>query len=150
MLRTLALLHKAFTHAVLATKKIQLLFFYMADLDNCVNFEATTAQRLADKGFYVIVYDRRGEGRSADPKASFNFKETNDDINQLYQQYGIQQAMLIAHSFGGLVATMYASQFPEKVKSIVMVGAPVSLQETFRTIQKSVQRIYEEKRYGKS
>jgi len=113
---------------------------------NCVNFEATTAQRLADKGFYVIVYDRRGEGRSADPKASFNFKETNDDINQLYQQYGIQQAMLIAHSFGGLVATMYASQFPEKVKSIVMVGAPVSLQETFRTIQKSVQRIYEEKK----
>ncbi|WP_439557279.1 alpha/beta fold hydrolase, partial [Dyadobacter sp.] len=29
-----------------------------------VYFEATTAQSLADRGFFVIVYDRRGEGRS--------------------------------------------------------------------------------------
>jgi proline iminopeptidase len=52
---------------------------------NCVNFEATTAQQLADQGFYVIVYDRRGEGRSKDPSAQFTFKETFDDLNNIYQ-----------------------------------------------------------------
>lgn len=38
---------------------------------NSLDFEVTTAQKLADQGFYVIVYDRRGEGRSrAVPKIS--------------------------------------------------------------------------------
>lgn len=40
---------------------------------NCANFEATTAQQLANKGFYVIVYNRRGEGRSIDPNAQIHF-----------------------------------------------------------------------------
>jgi proline iminopeptidase len=47
---------------------------------NCANFEATSAQQLADKGFYVIVYDRFGEGRSKDPSATFTFKDTFGDL----------------------------------------------------------------------
>jgi proline iminopeptidase len=112
---------------------------------NCSNFEITTAQRLADLGFYVIVYDRRGEGRSTDAKAQYNFVETISDLNQLYQQYTIKKATLIGHSFGGIVATRYAEQFPTQVHAIVFVGAPVSLQESFRTIQASCKKIYEGK-----
>jgi proline iminopeptidase len=112
---------------------------------NCANFEATTAQQLADKGFYVIVYDRRGEGRSADPSAQFTFKQTFDDLNNIYQQYGLTKATLIGHSFGGVVATLYAEQFPDKVQSILLVGAPVALQETFKTILSSVKTIYQSK-----
>jgi proline iminopeptidase len=48
-------------------------------------FEATTAQPLADKGFYVIVYDRRGEGRSLDSTATFTYREAITDLNEIYQ-----------------------------------------------------------------
>jgi proline iminopeptidase len=34
-------------------------------------------------------------------------------------------------------------QFPEKVNTLYLVGAPVSLQETFKTILKSSRKIYE-------
>jgi len=115
---------------------------------NCSVFEATTAQQLADKGFYVIVYDRRGEGRSTDPNPQFNFKETFDDLSNIYKKYGITKATLIGHSFGGIVATLFAEQYPDKIQSIILVGAPVSLQETFKTIISTCKTIYQDKKDG--
>jgi len=112
---------------------------------NCANFEATTAQQLADIGFYVIVYDRRGEGRSKDLNAQFTFKETFDDLNTIYQKYGLTKSTLIGHSFGGVVATLFAEKYPEKIQSIILVGAPVSLQETFKTIISTSKTIYQTK-----
>jgi proline iminopeptidase len=113
---------------------------------NCANFEATTAQQLADKGFYVIVYDRRGEGRSKDPNAQFTFKETFEDLNTIYKKYGLTKSTLIGHSFGGVVATLFAEKYPEKIQSIILVGAPVSLQETFKTIISTSKVIYQAKK----
>lgn len=112
---------------------------------NCVNFESTTAQQLADKGYYVIVYDRRGEGRSKDPNAKFTFKETFEDLNSIYQQNNLTKATLIGHSFGGIVATLFAEANPNKVQSIILVGAPVSLQSTFKNILTKSKSIYQAK-----
>jgi len=122
-----------------------LIFLHGGPGYNCANFEFTSAQKLADAGFYVITYDRRGEGRSLDPKAKFTFDETFEDLNDLYQRYNIEQAFLLGHSFGGIVATLYAEKHREKVNSIVLIGAPVSLQATFKTIIKNSKEIYTSK-----
>ncbi|HEX6431847.1 MAG TPA: alpha/beta fold hydrolase, partial [Niastella sp.] len=113
---------------------------------NCAGFEATTAQQLSAKGFFVIVYDRRGEGRSKDPNARYTFKETFDDLHHIYEQYGIKKSTLIGHSYGGVVATLFAGSYPEKIQSIIFVGAPVSLQETFKTIIARSKVIYASKK----
>jgi len=112
---------------------------------NAAGFEATTAQPLADQGFFVIVYDRRGEGRSDDTKASFTFEQTFVDLNTIYDQHHLTKAVLIGHSFGGIVATLFADKFPGKVSSVILVGAPVSLQETFKTIINKSRNLYESK-----
>ncbi len=112
---------------------------------NCANFEATTAQQLADNGFFVIVYDRRGEGRSNDANAKFTFKETFDDLNTIYKKFNLSKATLIGHSFGGIVATLFAETNPAKVQSIILVGAPVSLQKTFKNIIERSKNIYKTK-----
>lgn len=112
---------------------------------NAANFEATTAKALADAGFFVLVYDRRGEGRSPDSKAQFSFAQTINDLDSLCRRFGIRQPMLIGHSFGGLVATAYAEAFPDRVGSIVLAGAPISLPASFRHIIASCEKIYSEK-----
>jgi len=122
-----------------------ILFLHGGPGYNCVNFEATTAQQLAGKGFYVIVYDRRGEGRSKDPNAKFTFEVTFADLNKIYEKYGISKSSLIGHSFGGVVATLFAEKYPEKIQSVILVGAPISLQETFKTIISASKDIYESK-----
>lgn len=113
---------------------------------NCANFEATTAQNLANKGFFVIVYDRRGEGRSIDKNAAFTFDQTFEDLNSIYNQYNLDSAHLIGHSYGGVIATLFAEKNPDKVSSVIFVGAPVSLQETFKTIIASCKKIYQDKK----
>jgi proline iminopeptidase len=112
---------------------------------NASIFEATTAETLSKNGFYVLVYDRRGEGRSDDDNASFTFEETFKDLKQLYKKFKLKKAILIGHSFGGVVATLYAEQYPKKVEALLLVGAPMNLQETFSNIVNRVTEIYEAK-----
>ncbi len=109
---------------------------------NAVGFEATTAQELSENGFYVISYDRRGEGRSTDKNAKFTFNETFDDINSIYDKFNLTSATLIGHSFGGVIATLYAEKHPNNARSIILVSAPLSMQETLSTILKSSKSIY--------
>lgn len=122
-----------------------ILFIHGGPSGNAVQFEATTAQKLADKGFYVIVYDRRGEGRSADENAQINYNEAFDDLIVLYKKYNITQANLIGFSFGGLVTTLFAEKYPQKVKSIILVSALFNQQESYDHIISSVRKIYTEK-----
>lgn len=124
-------------------KNHPILFLHGGPGYNAAGFEITTASALAEQGFYVIIYDRRGEGRSNAVKAQFNFSETFSDMHTVLRKYGITKATLIGHSFGGMVGTLFAKQYPENVSAIVLVGAPVSLQETFKTIISSSKKIYE-------
>lgn len=113
---------------------------------NSSTFEVTTAKNLAEEGFYVIVYDRRGEGRSADDSAKFTFKETFDDLNMILAKLEVNKANLVGHSFGGVVALLYAEKYPDKVNSIVLTSAPLVLQETFKTIIRKSKDIYKAKK----
>jgi proline iminopeptidase len=79
---------------------------------NSVAFEKTTANKLTENGFFVISYDRRGEGRNQELKAEYTFAQTIDDLNQIYETYNLSKATLIGHSFGGVVGTLYADAFP--------------------------------------
>ncbi|MBE9463457.1 alpha/beta fold hydrolase [Dyadobacter subterraneus] len=126
-----------------SSKDKPVIFLHGGPGNSSVYFEATTAQKLADKGFYVIIYDRRGEGRSKDADAKMNFSEYFEDLNGLYKKYGLQKATLIGFSFGGLITAQFAEKFPEKVKSIVLVSALVSQQESYNTILRTTKAIYE-------
>src|SRR3972149_184003 len=88
-----------------STKDKPVLFLHGGPGYNCVIFEATTAQKLADNGFYVIIYDRRGEGRSLDTSAKFTFQQTFDDLNRILADFKLEKVNLLGHSFGGIVAT---------------------------------------------
>lgn len=107
-------------------------------------FEITTAEKLAKQGFYVIVYDRRGEGRSIDKSASYTFKETFKDLELIYNQYQLEKVTLLGHSFGGILATLYAEKNKEKVNNVILIGTPITIQETFTTIIQSSESIYKE------
>ena len=63
---------------------------------NCANFEATTAKILADQGYFVIVYDRRGEGRSEDKNAQFTFNESFEDLNFILKKYELKNSQNIS------------------------------------------------------
>jgi len=126
-------------------KNPPVIFIHGGPRGNSTLFEGTTAQKLADQGFYVMVYDRCGEGRSIDTTATFTYQEAINDLKELYKTYNISKANIIAHSFGGLVATLFAEQNPEKVSSLILAGALFSQQETYDHILNSTKKKYLEK-----
>lgn len=120
-----------------------IIFLHGGPGSSSVYFEATTAQKLADEGFYVVVYDRRGEGRSADSSAKMNYEEFFEDLNRIYQKYHLTRAHLIGFSFGGLVTSLFAEKYPKKVKSIILASALISQQDSYNTILNTVGHIYQ-------
>jgi proline iminopeptidase len=122
-------------------KEKAIIFIHGGPSGNATLFESTTAQKLADLGFYVIVYDRRGEGRSADPEAKITYEEAFHDLNTIYTKYNLKKATLLSHSFGGLVATLYTEKYPQNINSLILAGALFSQQETYDHILNSVSKI---------
>jgi proline iminopeptidase len=108
---------------------------------NATLFEGTTAALIAKKGFYVIVYDRRGEGRSIDSSATITFAEAINDLDHVLEKYKIKKTAIIGHSFGGIVAALYTSARPEKVGRLILVDALFSQQETYDHILKSITKL---------
>lgn len=108
-----------------------LIYVHGGPRGNSTLFEGTTAAALAERGFYVIVYDRRGEGRSTDPNAKLTFDEASLDLNELIKLYGLTKVSILGHSFGGIVSTLFANSFPEKLDRLILVGALFSQQESY-------------------
>ena len=91
--------------------------------DGLVHREIWDAQMHVLSGeFRVIRYDRRGYGASPAPTEPFS---NLDDLNRLFEELNVERASLIAMSSGGRLAIDFALEYPEKVRSLVLVGAVV-------------------------
>jgi proline iminopeptidase len=109
---------------------------------NAASFELSTAARLADSGYFVIVYDSRGTGRSTSESAAYTYESEIQDLKHIYSRYGLKSASLLGHSFGGSVAIKFAQQHPEAVQKIVLISAPLDYPMTFKTILKRCRDYY--------
>jgi pimeloyl-ACP methyl ester carboxylesterase len=65
---------------------------------------------LAQSGFRVISYDRRGFGRSSQPWGGYDYDTLADDLASVIQQTGIQDAALVGFSMGGGEVARYLSR----------------------------------------
>lgn len=91
------------------------------------------------------LYHARGCGKSTRPFAKFPtpgrmwpgmkiLEETLGlgaqiaDIERIRRRLGIEKISLVGHSFGGFIATMYATEFPEYVESLVLLVPAAVLQ----------------------
>lgn len=92
--------------------------------------------------FCFVFYDQRGCGRSSRPIEGFegrnkwrHIKQLEGtlgmaaqiaDIERIRRHLGDERVRLVGHSFGGLIAALYAAEFPQRVASLVLV-APADL-----------------------
>ena len=75
------------------------------------------------KNRQTIIYDQRGTGRSVLPKtdaSTITMKLMIDDIECLRKHLHIDQWSVLGHSFGGMLASYYATQYPAHIKSMIL------------------------------
>ncbi len=75
---------------------------------------------LANQGYRVIVPDFPGFGKSITPPEPWGIKEYNDFILKFSQELKLGEFFLIGHSFGGRIAIKFATQYPERIKKLIL------------------------------
>ncbi len=72
----------------------------------------------------VVIYDRANLGDSDEINQQRTSKQTVADLRAMLNAAGVATPyVLVGHSFGGLNARLFASQFPDEVAGIVLVDA---------------------------
>ena len=73
--------------------------------------------------FFVVLWDQRGCGLSERiEEEEFTLDSAVDEINALKKIYAPDQKLrIIGQSWGGGLATLYTSRFPENVESLVLI-----------------------------
>ena len=72
------------------------------------------AVAIADAGYRVIAYDRRGFGRSEQPWSGYDYDSLTDDLANVIEQTGAKDATLIGFSMGGGEVARYMSRHAGK------------------------------------
>lgn len=78
---------------------------------------------LADE-YRLVFYDQRGSGRSLAPldSASITLENFLADLDAVREAQGREQMNLLGHSWGGLLSMLYASRYPDRVKSLILMS----------------------------
>ena len=71
----------------------------------------------------VIAPDLPGIGGSAIPKDGLDMASAARRIHALIRQLGVEQAVVVGHDIGLMVAYAYAAQFPDEVNRLVLMDA---------------------------
>jgi proline iminopeptidase len=88
--------------------------------------------------YTFYYYDQRGCGRSTHPIDAFESKNYGENVTQLNEKLGMaaqladierirqilgeEKLILVGHSFGGLLASLYAAEFPDHVEKMVLIS----------------------------
>lgn len=87
-------------------------------------FQDTTAwslhvRRFADQ-FRCILYDCRGQGRSAKPAGPYRIEDHAADLLGLLDALGVERTHLVGLSNGGAIAMTFAAAHPDRVGALVL------------------------------
>lgn len=71
--------------------------------------------------YHVIAFDFAGHGKSSHRSkgAHYHFVDYVQDLHELISQQGWKNFILMGHSMGGMVCSMYAACFPEYVRQLI-------------------------------
>ena len=89
-----------------------------------------TSDYLADdmttlaKNHALLVYDQRGIGRSTlvSESTALDAQRYVEDLEAIRTHLGLEQLTLLGHSWGAAPAALYAMQYPQRVRRMVLVG----------------------------
>jgi pimeloyl-ACP methyl ester carboxylesterase len=118
-------------------------------LDNALSFQPM-AEYLTN--YYIIAIDMTGHGLSSHRShgAHYHLIDFVYDLHELVESQGWQSFVLMGHSMGGIISTIYASCFPEHINKLISIesfgpmtkdtqSSPIQLRESILSRLKAQQ-----------
>jgi pimeloyl-ACP methyl ester carboxylesterase len=76
------------------------------------------------KNYRAILLEQRGTGRSIPQPmdtSTINLKTAHADLNRLLDYLKLKQAYFLGHSWGAMLAMSFATEYPSRVKSLLLI-----------------------------
>ncbi|KAA0765368.1 alpha/beta fold hydrolase [Bacillus sp. SH5-2] len=129
-------------------KNKPVLYLHGGPGESCYDFSFHQAERLKDY-LYVIMIDQRGVCRSEEitEDETFGLKDLIEDCEELKKVLQIEKWSIVGHSFGGYLALLYASIYPNSIEKIIFEGPTFDFALTSRALLQKTGILL--KKYGK-
>ena len=89
-------------------------------LADCAVVWSSLGTHLAEK-YHIVAPDLRGHGESSKPETGYSSAEIIADLEALVTHLGWSKAHILGHSWGGKLATIWATRNPKRFSSLVLV-----------------------------
>jgi pimeloyl-ACP methyl ester carboxylesterase len=89
----------------------------------------TPSRRSRAAGYRVVVPDQLGWGRSTKAVIPYSLHLHAANTRLLLERLGVEEAAIVGHSMGGMLATRFALLYPDVTTHMVMVN-PIGLRDT--------------------
>jgi epoxide hydrolase 4 len=92
---------------------------------------------LAEHGYWVVAPDLRGYNDSDKPRKGYDVATLIRDIEGLIKGLGREQAIIVGHDWGGVLAWAFAMHYPEMTQRLIVMNAPhpAAMERELRTPQ---------------
>ena len=71
--------------------------------------------------YHIVAPDMRGHGESSKPETDYSFESAIADLEALMDRLGWKSASVVAHSWSGKLACIWAKQNPARLRSMILV-----------------------------
>ena len=106
------------------------LFLLHGDMRTSRSWDAV-ARHLLDR-YRVIALDSRGHGDSDWPDTGYTFAQRVDDLEAFADAVGMRNVVAVAHSTGGVVATLLSERRPDIFRCLALLEPMVVVTESFQ------------------
>jgi pimeloyl-ACP methyl ester carboxylesterase len=101
------------------------------------------ASALAAAGYRVVIPDQLGFGKSSKPDINYSFDLLAQNTATLLDELNIDNAAVIGHSMGGMLAVRFARNYPQRTTQLVLEN-PIGLEDyRFKAPPQTIQQAYE-------
>lgn len=86
----------------------------------------------------VIRFDQRGTGRSVCHSGRYALDDYINDVDAVRRARGLERLKLLGHSWGGLVAQLYATRHPDRVARLCLCNSSIGLGSDWKAMEQAV------------
>ncbi len=112
---------------------IPCIFVHGGPGEGSLDFEVLGGNAL--EGFMNMIYfDQRGSARSeGDEETDYSIDRLVEDMEEIRMKLGISKWIVMAHSFGGIIATNYAHKYEEFIDKLILLNVSLSMEDSFKS-----------------
>jgi proline iminopeptidase len=109
------------------------IFIHGGPGEGSLDFEVLGGNSL-ESFMQIIYFDQRGSARSGGTSDSdYSIERIIDDIEEIRKNLGISKWIVMAHSFGGIIASSYACKYHNFVDKLILLNTTLNMEDSLNS-----------------